>query len=55
MTKFKKELFGHFQFVMFPPCPSLKLIKYLVPLSVDFFRSVYAFAPYAISFPPAKK
>jgi hypothetical protein len=37
------------------PCPSLKLIKYLVPLSVDSSRSVYALTLYAILLSSCKK
>ena len=37
------------------PCPSLKLIKYLVPLSVDSSRSVYALTLYAIPLASCKK
>ena len=37
------------------PCPSLKLIKYLIPLSVDSSRSVYALALYAIPFSSCQK
>lgn len=54
LPKLHKELFRHFQLVDLP-CPSLKLIKYLVPLSVDSSRSVYALTLYAILLSSCKK
>ncbi len=54
LPKLHKELFRHFQLVGFA-LPSLKLIKYLVPLSVDSSRSVYALTLYAILLSSCKK